>query len=185
MDLNQLILSEELQVKRLDELVQKSIQEEELLTAKLGELESDDQLSAGQRLADRVARFGGSWYFIAIFFILILVWILLNVSWAFSPNFDPYPFILLNLILSCVAAVQAPVIMMSQNRQDEKDRRRSRADYMVNLKSEMEIRGLHSKIDLLIAEEMKTLFKIQQSQLEILLKIQSQVDAALGRTKLT
>lgn len=176
MDLNELMQSEELHIKKLDDLVRQSIEEEELLTKKLGELETDSLLTRSQRLADVVASFGGSWSFIILFLGIILTWILANVYFLRSAyQFDPYPFILLNLILSCVAAFQAPIIMMSQNRQDEKDRRRARADYMVNLKSEMEIRSLHAKIDLLIAEEMKTLFSIQKSQMEVLLKIQDEL----------
>lgn len=173
MDFRKAILSDELQIRKLDELVQESIREEQLLTSKLLEFESDEHLTLSQRLADRLADFGGSWTFISSFFIAMFSWIGINAYWLDNKGFDPYPFILLNLILSCLAALQAPVIMMSQNRQDEKDRRRSRADYMVNLKSELEIRGVHNKLDLLIAEEMKSLFKIQQSQMEVLLKIQA------------
>jgi uncharacterized membrane protein len=109
--------------------------------------EPEDQPSVGQRVADKVATFGGSWTFILFFGFFIMVWITANVLWLGNPGFDPYPFILLNLILSCLAALQAPVIMMSQNRQEEKDRERGRNDYMVNLKSELEIRLLHEKID--------------------------------------
>ena len=176
MKLNEFLESEELHVKRLQELVKESIHEEELLTSRLLEIEGEDSSNLSQRLADKVASFGGSWSFIMAFGAFILVWILSNLYWFANPGFDPYPFIFLNLILSCIAALQAPVIMMSQNRQEEKDRRRSRSDYIINLKAEMEIRGLHSKIDLLIAEEMKTLFKIQQSQVELLLQIQSQLE---------
>ncbi len=176
MDLNELIVSEELHIKRLEELVQQSLHDERTLTSKLLELESDSGLTLGQRLSDQVANFGGSWTFIIAFGFFILVWISLN-SFLFAKHIvDPYPFIFLNLILSCIAAIQAPVIMMSQNRQEDKDRRRARSDYMINLKSEMEIRGLHRKIDLLIADEMKTLFKVQQSQIEMLLKIQAKLD---------
>lgn len=177
MDLNELILSDELHVKRLQELVQASISEEQLLTKSLLEIENDEDLATSQRLADNVASFGGSWKFIVSFGVFILAWIVTNVYWLTAPNNDPYPFIFLNLILSCVAALQAPVIMMSQNRKEEKDRRRSRSDYIINLKAEMEIRGLHSKIDLLISEEMKTLFKIQQSQLELLQKIEAKLNS--------
>jgi len=175
MDLNELIYSEELHLKKLQDLVQKSIQEEQLLTNSLIEIESEADLTLSQRLADKVASFGGSWKFIISFSAFILIWIMANVFWLQSPYNDPYPFIFLNLILSCIAALQAPIIMMSQNRQEEKDRQRSRSDYLINLKAEMEIRGLHSKIDLLLAEEMKTLFKVQQSQLEMLQQIQSQL----------
>ena len=178
MDLNELIISEELHVKRLHELVQESIREEQMLTSKLLEIEGDEGILLSQKLSDKVASFGGSWTFIIAFGIFILVWIVANIYWFTNQKFDPYPFIFLNLILSCIAALQAPIIMMSQNRQEEKDRRRSRSDYVINLKAEMEIRGLHSKIDLLLAEEMKTLFKVQQSQIELLLKIQAKLDQA-------
>lgn len=175
MDLNEFMSSEELHIKHLDDLVKKSIEDEEILTSKLAELEGDEYASLSQKWADSVASFGGSWMFIGSFFLLIVFWILLNVYGFGRLQFDPYPFIFLNLVLSCIAALQAPVIMMSQNRQDEKDRRRSRADYMVNLKSEMEIRNLHSKVDVLISEEMKTLFQIQKKQMELLVQIQEQL----------
>lgn len=107
----------------------------------------DAPTTLGQRLADRVAAFGGSWLFISAFFTFILLWMTTNVVLLAGKSFDPYPFILLNLILSCLAAIQAPIIMMSQNRQEEKDRQRARADYRVNLKAEVEIRLLHEKLD--------------------------------------
>ncbi len=106
--------------------------------------------TVGQKVADKVAAFGGSWKFIILFGVFILFWILINIYIFLNKGFDPYPFILLNLILSCLAALQAPVIMMSQNRQEEKDRERAKKDYMINLKSELEIRMLHEKLDHLI-----------------------------------
>lgn len=109
----------------------------------------DGPTTFGQRVADRVASFGGSWLFITAFFCLIVLWMVVNVVFLATDAFDPFPFILLNLILSCLAAVQAPIIMMSQNRQEEKDRQRARADYRINLKAEVEIRLLHEKIDTL------------------------------------
>lgn len=109
----------------------------------------DEPTTFGQRLADHVAAFGGSWLFIMAFFGFIILWIAVNVAMLTLDAFDPFPFILLNLILSCLAAVQAPVIMMSQNRQEEKDRQRARADYRINLKAEVEIRLLHEKVDAL------------------------------------
>ena len=124
--------------------------------------------SFGQRLADKVATFGGSWKFIIIFGSFLTVWILFNVLWLKNQAFDPYPFILLNLILSCIAAMQAPVIMMSQNRQEEKDRERAKKDYMVNLKSELEIRMLHEKIDHLIMHQQQELLEIQKVQIEMM-----------------
>ena len=122
----------------------------------------------GERLADFVADFGGSWSFILSFFFVLLVWIGFNI-WAVPRGiFDPYPFILLNLVLSCLAAIQAPIIMMSQKRQEAKDRLRSENDYRVNLKAEFEIRHLHEKLDHLITRQWERLAEIQQIQLEIM-----------------
>ena len=130
--------------------------------------ENLDHLSAGQKLADKVAVFGGSWNFIILFVIFIIIWMIINIFWLLGKGFDPYPFILLNLILSCLAAFQAPVIMMSQNRQEEKDRERAKNDYMVNLKSELEIRILHEKLDHLIVVQQEKLMEIQQIQIDML-----------------
>jgi uncharacterized membrane protein len=122
----------------------------------------------GQKVADNVADFGGSWKFIILFGVFILLWILVNIYILTNKGFDPYPFILLNLILSCLAALQAPVIMMSQNRQEEKDRERAKKDYMINLKSELEIRMLHEKIDHLIMHQQEELIEIQNVQIEMM-----------------
>ncbi len=133
------------------------------------EVEEDEkEITFGQKLADKVAEFGGSWGFIIFFMTFLVVWILLNVFWLSNHGFDPYPFILLNLILSCIAAIQAPVIMMSQNRQEEKDRERSKKDYKINLKSELEIRELHEKIDHLIIHYQQDLLEIQKTQIDLL-----------------
>ncbi len=131
--------------------------------------------TVGQRVADKVATFGGSWTFIIFFCGFILFWIVINVVALFSKNFDPYPFILLNLMLSCLAALQAPVIMMSQNRSEEKDRQRAREDYKVNLKSEIEISTLHEKIDHLIIDQQSRLFEIQHIQVEMLRDLAEEV----------
>ena len=130
--------------------------------------EDEKEITFGQKLADKVAEFGGSWGFIIFFMSFLVVWILLNVFWLSNHGFDPYPFILLNLILSCIAAIQAPVIMMSQNRQEEKDRERSKKDYKINLKSELEIRELHEKIDHLIIHYQQDLLEIQKTQIDLL-----------------
>ena len=133
------------------------------------EVEEDEkEITFGQKLADKVAEFGGSWGFIIFFMTFLVAWILLNVFWLSHHGFDPYPFILLNLILSCIAAIQAPVIMMSQNRQEEKDRERSKKDYKINLKSELEIRELHEKIDHLIIHYQQNLLEIQKTQIDLL-----------------
>ncbi len=121
----------------------------------------------GERMADGVASFGGSWTFIIVFAVVLVVWMAINVVMA-ARAFDPYPFILLNLVLSCLAAVQAPIIMMSQKRQEAKDRLRSENDYRVNLKAELEIRHLHEKIDHLLSHQWQRLAEIQQMQIEIM-----------------
>jgi len=130
--------------------------------------EEEEPSTLGQRVADKVASFGGSWTFIISFLIFLLIWIGVNFFWLCNRGFDPYPFILLNLILSSIAALQAPVIMMSQNRQEEKDRERARKDYMVNLKSELEIRMLHEKIDHLIIRQQQEVLEMQRVQREVL-----------------
>lgn len=128
-------------------------------------------LTFGQKIADRVAAFGGSWRFIIVFFTLLLIWIIINIAHLFTQPFDPYPFILLNLILSCLAAVQAPVIMMSQNRLEAKDRQRSKQDYRVNLKAELEIRTLHEKLDHLMLKQQQRLLEVQELEIEMLKEI--------------
>lgn len=134
-----------------------SITNKELITVgTIGDIDNGAN-TLGQRLADRVASFGGSWKFIILFSIIIFIWIIINIMFLADKGFDPYPFILLNLILSCLAALQAPVIMMSQNRQEEKDRERSQQDYMINLKTELEIRILHEKLDHLIIQQQQEL----------------------------
>ena len=129
----------------------------------------------GQKIADKVAAFGGSWKFIILFGFFILMWITANIYLLLNKGFDPYPFILLNLILSCLAALQAPVIMMSQNRQEEKDRERAKKDYMINLKSELEIRMLHEKLDHLIMHQQEELIEIQKVQIEMMNDILSRI----------
>jgi uncharacterized membrane protein len=128
------------------------------------------QLTFGQKMADKVASFGGSWIFISIFMVVMVVWILLNSFILFNLNssFDPYPYILLNLVLSMLAAIQAPIILMSQNRQAYKDRLSAEHDYEVNLKAELEIIGLHEKVDSLREKQWSELISIQQEQLRLL-----------------
>ncbi|CAM3502211.1 DUF1003 domain-containing protein [Flavobacterium chungbukense] len=137
--------------------------------------DEEESRNFGQRVADKVADFGGSWTFIISFVVFITIWISSNVLIFLNKGFDPYPFILLNLILSCVAALQAPVIMMSQNRQEEKDRNRAKKDYMINLKSELEIRMIHDKIDHLIMHQQQELIEIQKVQMEMMNDILDQI----------
>lgn len=122
----------------------------------------------GQRAADKVAAFGGSWTFIIAFCLVLVGWMTINVTGLLVGGFDPYPFILLNLVLSCVAALQAPVIMMSQKRQEAKDRRRAENDYMINLRAELEIRQLHDMIDQQMAHQWERLAELQQIQIDLL-----------------
>lgn len=137
--------------------------------------DEEEVRSFGQKIADKVADFGGSWTFIISFLLFIVVWIGANVYILVNKGFDPYPFILLNLILSCIAALQAPVIMMSQNRQEEKDRNRAKKDYMINLKSELEIRMIHDKIDHMIMHQQQELIEIQKVQIEMMNDILNQI----------
>ena len=137
--------------------------------------DEEETRNFGQKIADKVADFGGSWTFIISFLLFIVVWIGSNVYVLMNKGFDPYPFILLNLILSCIAALQAPVIMMSQNRQEEKDRTRAKKDYLINLKSELEIRMIHDKIDHLIMHQQQELIEIQKVQIEMMDDILNQI----------
>ena len=135
---------------------------------------SETDITFGQRVADAVAEFGGSWTFLSLFAAFLLGWILLNTKEG--PEWDPYPFILLNLLLSCLAAIQAPVIMMSQNRQVAKDRQAAQRDYEVNLKSEMEVMSLHTKLDEAREMQWKTLLEMQQAQMQILDRLESRLN---------
>ena len=162
-----LMASERGELTALDHEVIESLHAHELLTSNI-EAAFERQATFGEALADRVAAFGGGWRFILVFGGIILVWVLLNSLMLIRKSFDPYPFILLNLVLSCLAAFQAPVIMMSQNRQEAKDRLRSENDYRVNLKAELEIRHLHEKIDHLLSRQWERLVEIQQVQIELM-----------------
>ncbi len=171
--LDQLLRSNSDHVQKLNKIVLDAIEEEKLITEKLGAFEEHNP-SILNRLADQIASFGGSWKFIIAFVLFLLVWIVSNL-WLLSRAFDPFPFILLNLFLSMLAALQAPLILMSQNRKEDRDRKRAINDYMVNLKAEIEIRNMHQKFDLLISEQMKTLFELQNFQLELMREINSNI----------
>ena len=164
--LNKLLETESDHLSKLNSIVLNAVEEENLLSQKLFGID-DERRRIGAMLADKVASFGGSWYFILSFLVFMLVWMMANL-YMLSKPFDPYPFILLNLILSSIAAIQAPIIMMSQNRKEEKDRKRAMNDYMINLKAEIEIRNLHQKVDLLVKEQMQTLFDIQKAQVDLM-----------------
>ena len=158
------------ELSSIDMEVVNSLKTSAVLSRNINE-EVIEHLAFGQRIADKVAEFGGSWTFIIIFFSMILVWMLVNIIFLATRAFDPYPFILLNLVLSCIAAVQAPVIMMSQNRQETKDRLRALNDYQVNLKAELEIRQLHEKMDHLLIKQGQRVLEIQEIQLDLMEQI--------------
>jgi len=162
------ILRDELgEFTELDRQVAESIANQETIAENV----EDDFLekrTLGQRLSDHLASFGGSWTFLISFGVFLLIWMAINIAIGATKSFDPYPFILLNLVLSCIAAIQAPIIMMSQKRQEAKDRLRAHNDYQVNLKAELEIRHLHEKLDHLITKQWQRLAEIQQIQLEML-----------------
>ncbi|MEJ2721385.1 MAG: DUF1003 domain-containing protein [bacterium] len=162
-----LLQSEKREVSALDQQVIKSLLEHEVVSQNL-DREFEQTWTVGERLSDRLASFGGSWLFIMSFAAFLLIWIGLNTVVLVSRPVDPYPFILLNLVLSCIAAIQAPVIMMSQKRQEAKDRLRSQNDYKVNLKAELEIRHLHEKLDHLLSNQWERLVEVQEVQLELL-----------------
>ncbi len=169
-----IIATENKEIDILDKAVLKAVIDDELLTDKQ-KPGIEDELTLGQRMADKIAEFGGSWTFIIFFFSFILVWICMNIFLLQSKVFDPYPFILLNLILSCLASIQAPIIMMSQNRKEQKDRYRGEQDYKVNLKAELEIKLLHEKMDHLILHQNKKLLEIQEIQSDYLEDILRQI----------
>lgn len=164
--LSDLLQQEHGELSALDRQVAASIARQDTIAENV-EAQFQQRLSLGERLADQMSRFGGSWWFLLSFGLVLLTWIVLNIMQG-GGAFDPYPFILLNLILSCLAAIQAPVIIMSQRRLEERDRARADNDYRVNLKAELEIRHLHEKLDYLISRQWDRLIEIQQMQIEIL-----------------
>jgi uncharacterized membrane protein len=174
-EIDQLLLDENEHLNKLHQIVKENLASEELIVHDLLNPPSEI-LTSGQKISDKVAQFGGSWKFIISFGIVLTLWITFNTIAIGRFKFDPYPFILMNLILSCIAALQAPIIMMSQNRGEEKDRMRSENDYMINLKAEMQIRSLHQKMDLLLEEEIKTIYDTQAKQFVLLKDICARLD---------
>jgi len=165
--LTSLISQEEGELDHIHQDVLESIKNNSILSENLLD-ETEKKLTLGQRLADRIAVFGGSWTFIITFFSFILIWMIANIVFLATKPFDPFPFILLNLILSCLAAIQAPIIMMSQNRQEQKDRQRAEHDYKINLKAELEIQLINEKMDHLLIHQNKKLLEIQEVQTDFL-----------------
>jgi uncharacterized membrane protein len=162
-----LLKAERGELTALDNEVLESLRQHEILSRN-PEVDPQTGSTAGERLADRVAAFGGSWRFIIVFAVVLFLWIAVNSVALIVRPFDPYPFIFLNLILSCLAAIQAPVIMMSQIRQEARDRLHAKNDYQVNLKAELEIRHLHQKIDHLLSHQWERLVEIQEIQMELI-----------------
>lgn len=158
------------ELSALDAEVLKSLKEHELLSENINAAFEQKQ-TIGEKISDKIAEFGGSWKFIIIFFIILISWMGINTIILLNKPFDPFPFILLNLVLSTIAALQAPVIMMSQNRLEAKDRLRAEHDYRINLKAELEIRHLHEKIDHLLRHQWQRLLEIQEIQTEIMQEI--------------
>ncbi|MGE5269199.1 MAG: DUF1003 domain-containing protein [Thiohalocapsa sp.] len=163
------------ELSALEEGVMRSLHDGALVAGNLN-TQFDRSLSLGERIADKVAEFGGSWRFIITFFVVIILWIAANSLYLLFQPFDPYPYILLNLGLSLLAAVQAPIILMSQNRQESRDRLRAENDYQVNLKAELEVRTISEKLDLLIHHQWAHLLEIQQVQTEM-------IEDMLGRAR--
>jgi uncharacterized membrane protein len=165
------VLEDEIgELSALDNEVVQSLEQHEILSADISK-QFEKKLTFGERLSDHIAEFGGSWKFLISFGAVLVIWIAINGIILVTRAFDPYPFILLNLILSCLAAIQAPIIMMSQNRAEARDRLRAENDYKVNLKAELEIRHLHEKLDHLLSRQYNRLFEIQQIQIELLQEI--------------
>ena len=161
------LTSEKGEVTVLESELIKSMQQHELITKNIDKTR-EQEWTFGERVADKIATFGGSWSFLICFAIFLAIWVIVNTVVMVARPADPYPFILLNLILSCIAAIQAPVIMMSQNRQETKDRLRSENDYQINLKPELEIQHLHEKLNHLLMHQWDRLAEIQEIQLDLL-----------------
>lgn len=160
-----LLESDKGELSELENEVLESLKKHEIISSNVDD-EFEQDWTFGEKLADKIAIFGGSWRFLIIFALFLVIWIAINSLVLFWKPVDPYPFILLNLLLSCLAAMQAPIIMMSQNRQEAKDRLRAKHDYQVNLKAELEIRQIHEKLDHLMGKQWERLVQIQEIQFE-------------------
>lgn len=172
--LTSLITQEKGEIAVIDKDVLNAIKNNSILSENIQD-EVEAESTFGQKIADKVATFGGSWTFIITFFSFILIWMIINIWFLSTKPFDPFPFILLNLILSCLAAIQAPIIMMSQNRQEQKDRQRGEHDYKINLKAELEIKLLSEKIDHLLVHQNKKLLEIQEVQTDYLEDLMNEI----------
>ncbi|HEY3780232.1 MAG TPA: DUF1003 domain-containing protein [Fimbriimonadaceae bacterium] len=176
LDKARIVLAEDIVQREMGDLaklkkeVSESLLRQETITKDIDK-EFDANATRGEKIADKVAAFGGSWAFIILFLTIMFVWMGINTALFLAKPFDPFPYIFLNLVLSCLAAIQAPVIMMSQNRQEAKDRVRSEHDFKTNLKAELEIQGINEKVDKLINDQWKHLLEIQQMQMEMIEQI--------------
>ncbi len=177
--LTTLVEQEKGELASLDQDVMQAIRNNSILSENIQD-EIESRLATGQKVADKIASFGGSWIFIIAFFSFLLLWMITNVWLIATKPFDPYPFILLNLILSCLAAIQAPIIMMSQNRQEQIDRQRAEHDYKINLKAELEIKLLSEKIDHLLVHQNKKLLEIQEMQIDYLEDLMKEIKGEKG-----
>lgn len=164
--LQQLLEIQNTHSKMMHQIVIDALQEQETLVKRLYEEENNVSRTFGEKITDAIASFGGSWKFIIMFFILLSAWMFYNTEFVDSQTFDPYPFILLNLVLSCLAAIQAPVILMSQNRKEERENIRAKEEYHVNLRSELKNRAIDQKLDLFINEQFKQLIDVQKVQIK-------------------
>ena len=169
--INKLLQTKNEKKAKLNQIVSDNYNEEKLLINTIYNTNTT-KVTRGEAISDSISAFGGSWKFIILFLLFMFIWITINVYWLANNNFDPYPFILLNLLLSSLAALQAPIIMMRQNRQETIDRKRDENDYLINLKAELEIRTLHKKFDLMIIDQMKTIVDLQKQQVEFLKKLE-------------
>jgi uncharacterized membrane protein len=165
-----LLSAEKGEIDELQGEVLRSLEQQAILSRN-PEVEFQRDRSAGELLADRMAEFGGSWSFITAFLLVLVLWMVVNSLFLASRAFDPFPYILLNLVLSCIAAIQAPIIMMSQRRQEARDRIRAIRDYQVNLKAELEIQHLHQKLDHLLSRQWERLVEIQEIQMELIQEV--------------
>jgi len=172
--LTRMMEEEKGELARIDSQVMEAIRNNSILSEQIFD-ETEPELTFGERMADHIATFGGSWRFIIIFFAFLISWMIINAYILIKQPFDPYPFILLNLILSCLAAIQAPIIMMSQNRQESKDRIRSEHDYKIDVKAELEIKILSEKIDHLLVHQNRKLLEIQEVQVDYLEDLLKQI----------
>lgn len=177
----EVLKAEKGELTQLEEEVLDSLRTQETLSAN-ADLEFDAGLTPGQKLADRIADFGGSWTFLILFGLVIFAWMVLNSFVLATRPFDPYPYILLNLVLSCLAAIQAPVIMMSQNRQAQRDRANAEHDYVVNLRAELEIMHLHDKVDAMRDRQMMEMLQRQEETLSLLREQVAKLTAQSGRS---